>query len=420
MTNPRSPLRFVQRSALRAVQGIPTPLCFMKLQNDLDLSLGVGVATFTRSTTGTFIDRNTGLVTSAAINIPRFEANGVLIEGASENLLLRSEEFDNAAWTKLQCTISANAATAPDGTITADKIVEDSGAGVSPRADSATATITSGATITGSVFAEADERRYLRLQIFDPAGTNGFFARFDLLTGTVLADTGAAGAGSFSGAEIEELTGGRYRCKVTGSIGAGTSVKATPRLTATDTGFSYTGDGSSGLFAWGAQLEELPFASSYIPTTTIAVTRGADNLSIDAANIPVPTADYSVSLTVTPLGVDDSSSVNGLMNVEGETQRVTRIATSTGFYQFRHNATSQSTTVATANARTKISGTVGATNQTLYVNGEQEDQDAKGTVTGTKTSISIGKIASGNYIFANFKDFRIDSSELSASQAASL
>ena len=44
----------------------------------------------------------------------------------SENLLLRSEEFDNASWLKLDTTITANAAIAPDGTLTADLITEGS------------------------------------------------------------------------------------------------------------------------------------------------------------------------------------------------------------------------------------------------------------------------------------------------------
>jgi hypothetical protein len=70
---------------------------------------------------------------TAASGEPRFdhdpitgESKGFLIEEQRTNLLTYSEQFDNAAWTKGNTTISANAATAPDGQTTADKLVEDS------------------------------------------------------------------------------------------------------------------------------------------------------------------------------------------------------------------------------------------------------------------------------------------------------
>ena len=66
--------------------------------------------TFTRASSGTYVG-----------------ADG-LIKSAVTNLVLRSEEFNNAAWTKTSATVTANAATAPNGTLTADKLITDSGA----------------------------------------------------------------------------------------------------------------------------------------------------------------------------------------------------------------------------------------------------------------------------------------------------
>jgi hypothetical protein len=44
-----------------------------------------------------------------------------------------------------------------------------------------------------------------------------------------------------------------------------------------------TGDGVSGIFVWGAQVETGSIATSYIPTTTAAVTRNADVISVSGA-----------------------------------------------------------------------------------------------------------------------------------------
>lgn len=97
--------------------------CFMPLSGNLDILKGTGTATFTRATTATYVDSFDGIVRTAAIDVARFEKNGVLIEGSSTNECLRSEEFVNAVWpTDVNITVTANQATAPDGLFTADQI----------------------------------------------------------------------------------------------------------------------------------------------------------------------------------------------------------------------------------------------------------------------------------------------------------
>ena len=59
-------------------------------------------------------------------NNPRLNWSGecpsLLLEGTSTNLQIRSEEFDNAAWTKTFITVTANDTISPDGTESADKL----------------------------------------------------------------------------------------------------------------------------------------------------------------------------------------------------------------------------------------------------------------------------------------------------------
>lgn len=387
-------------------------ICNMPLRSNLDLVVGTGVATFTRSTTGTLIDRYDGLIKTAAINVPRFEQNGVLIEGAIETLLIRNEEFNSVAWTKSELTILENNENAPDGTVTMDLAV--------PTATNAghalfqNANIISGVTYTQAVFAKAGDYDFLQM-----AGSTAFditnaWANFNLNTGEIGA------VGSIGVASIESLGGGIYKCMFTLTA---TSSSASGRILCNvleaDTASrlpAFVGDTVSGVNIWGGGLVLLPFASSYIPTISSTVTRDADDLSIDEANIPAPTADYTVSFKTTLIGLDSTLS-QVLFNVDGETSRRIEWNTTTGAIEAIHGAvTSTSTTIFSAGDTVEISFTVGTTNQTLYIDGIQEDQDTKGTVTGTATAIDIGHQGGANQAFSSIQDLHIFDSELTPAQ----
>jgi hypothetical protein len=86
---------------------------------------------FTRTSTGTFVGSN-GLIQTAVSGAPRFDHNpttgeslGLLVEEARTNHNTYSEQFDNAAWVKTRSSITSNTIVAPDGTLTGDKLVED-------------------------------------------------------------------------------------------------------------------------------------------------------------------------------------------------------------------------------------------------------------------------------------------------------
>ncbi len=235
--------------------------------------------TFTRTTTATFVGSD-GLIQSAAIDAPRFDYNpatlaarGLLIEEQRVNLLLRSEEFDNAGWTKTNSTITANATTAPDGTLTGDKHVPNLAAvlGTSPAQTRVqqSPSATSGTSYTFSIYAKAGE--FDRIE-FALLGTPTVSAIFSLTLGTVVSGTGAS---------ITPAGNGWYRCILT--ITAGATGALSLRWTA-QSSTVLIGDGTSGIFVWGAQFEAGAFATSYIPTVASTVTRAADNATMTGAN----------------------------------------------------------------------------------------------------------------------------------------
>jgi hypothetical protein len=246
--------------------------------------LGTGGAglTVTRASDG-YAETASGTLVNFGSGVLRRTDRGVLVEGARTNLLLRSQEFNDGYWTKQRSSATANATTAPDGTLTAEKIVEDTT--VTNSHDlRRSVSVTNGTVYTISIFAKAAERTWCAI-----------FASFSSATSTTSFDLGAGVVGTVSAnatATMTALANGWYRCTIT--VTANASSGAVFFYLATGDGIagtSYTGDGTSGAFFWGAQLEEAAFASSYIPTVASTVTRAADQVTVTLSAL---TSGYSM------------------------------------------------------------------------------------------------------------------------------
>lgn len=235
--------------------------------------------TFTRTSSATYMDDN-GLIVTAPSNTPRFdhsytgtnvESLGLLIEESRSNIALQSQSLNTSPNVAFQLTVSADATTAPDGTLTADKLVENT-ANSSRNIYQSVGTISG--TYTVSCFLKAAERYRGYLQLYNNAGGNAV-AFFDLNAGTITTSTGTT--------TITAYPNGWYR--VTASANFPSDVATIYLQLQDNSGNStYTGDGSSGLFAWGLQVEAGAFPTSYIPTTASTVTRSADNASMTGTN----------------------------------------------------------------------------------------------------------------------------------------
>ncbi len=214
---------------------------------------------------------------TALAGVPRFDHNpmtgeslGLLVEEQRTNLLTYSEQFSNAAWTKNSCSIAANTLIAPDGTLSADKVIEDLSSPVSHDVRVVGTQVTE---YTVSVYAKAGERKWLKIT----NATGGVC--FDLGNGVVGSYAGT-GAGS---AAIFNVGNGWYRCSVKlPSITSGAMCLIGP--TPNDATLNYAGDGVSGVYIWGAQLEAGAFPTSYIKTDASQVTRAADSAQMTGSN----------------------------------------------------------------------------------------------------------------------------------------
>ena len=226
--------------------------------------------TFTRATTGTWLNPATGLLETAAINVPRLEAKGLLFEQQRTNLALQSETFDNAYWGKTRATITANAAVAPSGASTADKLVEDTSNNTHILILNSFVGAAS-TTYTWSVFVKAAGRNFCIVQVGGAANlVAGNSVSVNLTTGAFTATDAARTA-------VEAYPNGWWKISTTvTTVAAGGAISPNVVPAVTQGVSSYLGDGSSGLYVWGAQLEIGDGPSSYLPTTSAQVTRAAD------------------------------------------------------------------------------------------------------------------------------------------------
>ena len=199
-----------------------------------------------------------------------------------KNLLTFTEKFDNAAWVKSQTTVTPNAISSPDTNTTADKIVDSA---VSAFHFIYQTVSISSSVFTCSVYFKAAELSLGSIQLFSSSPSINSITNFNLSTevSSVITTTGLTGVTS----DIEGVGSGWYRCSV--SANTNSSVASLQfRVLANDGGL-YTGNGTSGIYAWGTQIESgsltdyQPIADAYGPFVNGGSQTG-DELQITGAS----------------------------------------------------------------------------------------------------------------------------------------
>jgi hypothetical protein len=228
---------------------------------------------------------------------------------AATNLLLQSETLDNVSWYKTRATVTANATAAPDRATTAEKLVEDTSATTTHFTGQ---NITKAATATQytlSIYAKAGERGGLDLVAANSGFTGYTEAFFNLSTGVVQMAAGALFTGASGRADY--AGNGWWRCSITFTTDTDTTLQCQARIWTTATN-AYTGDGASGIYVWGAQLETGAFAGPYVPTTTASASSAADVHRLSSAGWP--TSSGEIELAYTPANQGNATSARVLFD----------------------------------------------------------------------------------------------------------
>jgi len=254
--------------------------------------------TFSRTTTGTYMDSD-GLIKVASADEARFDHKyedgnivslGLLVEEDRSNYVRYSEELDNTSvWGRNNVGITTNATISPTGELTADKIIDDTTASAQHWLRIRATGLSTTGTYTASAYMKFDpennlNERGISLTITDAETGGSSYSAIRVLEGGDYAIT----ADDFTNTtgNVDTLPNGWYRAHlIFTNAGATTELALRLQLTTSSGGVVYTGDGSSGVFAWGAQLEEGSFPTSYIPRPDASTaTRNPDNVSMTGNN----------------------------------------------------------------------------------------------------------------------------------------
>jgi len=238
---------------------------------------GSGDLTFTRASTATRVNES-GLIESVATGVPRIDYTGggcgkLLLEPQRTNLAIESETF--ISWIDGFGSVTLNVATSPDGTTNAASYKDNNTGGTGEVLRYKQINVDAASAYTFSIFFKSSGlSQWAYLQATDYNGTIDGFAYFDILNGVVGINS------NLSSTNIENYGDGWYRCSITFIQGVGdTQVRSQFQVVGGNGTKNVTRNGTNGYYVWGAQTEKGSYATSYIPTTSTAVTRVRDSAS---------------------------------------------------------------------------------------------------------------------------------------------
>jgi hypothetical protein len=290
------------------------------------------------------------------------------------------------------------------GTYTANAISPTSGSTSHLKVGSDSAiSFTSGTVYTASAFFKqgvGNAGRYIQIAWPATRFAANTFANFDLELGTVALVTGSTVT-----ADIENYGNGWYRCRCTNTcISTGTGANGISIALIETSGATrlptFTGTTTDVLYGWGAQTETGSVATSYIPTTTAAVTRNADVVSVSGAvsgsigqtqgtiYAEVDLKNFTNATRI--FAISDGTQANRIAILFNTTNRIRLLATVTSATQADINtATNQPAGIY------KIAAAYALNDYALYVNGQQIGTDATALVPAC-SSVFLGTLETGS------------------------
>ena len=247
---------------------------------------GSGDLTFTRASTATRVNES-GLIEEVAANVPRLDnsqggCSTLLLEPQRTNVIKQSQDYTTSDYILSNITsININFATSPSGVLNSQKVNFGTGSGYLRSKESLAS------ALSCSMFAKYVDYPYLQIMI---GADSQHYANFDIQNGTI------GNVGTNSTASIEDYGDGWYRIVInalSGTFGSAPRIYKIENLLAS---WALGGGAAGSCLLWGFQYELGSYATSYIPTTTTAVTRVKDDVSLTSAAVSTiaPTSGFTL------------------------------------------------------------------------------------------------------------------------------
>jgi hypothetical protein len=310
-------------------------------------------------------------------DMPRLDYSGgascpsLKLEPQRTNLIVNSEYLTGTAGTS-----TFNEITSPEGVDNGLLFVEDTATTTHGFLRPATIpTNASAVNYTISIFAKKKEREYIQLTFF-AEGVSTSSSGFNLINGTTSGDSATH--------KIEDYGNGWYRCSFTASILQSTGAYNFSRVGTGSNEFTfyYAGDGTSGMYFYGFQVESGSYPTSYIPTYGTSQTRSSDACSKTGISSLIGQTEGTLFMDVN-LYARDSFTYFALAPNLGSTSSYIGIGiTATAFsfevinsgVQVAYNYSNSST------GNFKLAFAYKANDFVAYVNGTQVMTDTSGSV----------------------------------------
>jgi hypothetical protein len=305
-------------------------------------------------------------------NVPRLDYLGsscprLNLEPQRTNLVTYSESFNNAAWQKVRSTITTNAATAPDGTLSADTFTDTTFTNMSSAIDTPIGATVSQA-YTHSIFVKAGTAPFIYIGLYDIAG---YHCILNASTGQITFTTSGATS------SVVSYGNGWYRLSITRTVAAVTIYPYFGVCQFSNT-IDYSGTGAYTAQFWGAQVEAGAYATSYIPTLSASVTRVADAASKTGISSLIGQTEGVIFLDFVASAQNQDGAGYGTVTIFGTaTDNIQLYNIGTTLYWYARNTAAllidqEANQTLVAGQRYKIAYAYKSGDYVLYINGVQK------------------------------------------------